>query len=289
MAPRVLYVMGTGRSGSTVLGALLGAAPDAVFAGELTWAPAEVFGEHRPCSCGELASECSLWAEVEARLGWSDARRRAAEARFQRFDWHKGFAHQLVASAAEWAAYERDNRELIDAIGEVSGAQWVVDSSKYPARAVALSRVMPDRVSVVSLTRSPEGLLQAFSRQNEVEQRPKKPLAVLPWYGANAAQIVWARGRVDLKAELRYEAFHADPCAHLARLGEATGLDLDAVIAAVGSGDEVSVGHVVTGNRLRKRGEFVFQAGPDVRPTVTGRRARASALGMRVLGRVTGI
>ena len=61
---RVLYVAGGARSGSTILGMVLGEIPGFFFAGELIdywrlWSSRD----HR-CSCGELLHACSIWSRV---------------------------------------------------------------------------------------------------------------------------------------------------------------------------------------------------------------------------------
>ncbi len=59
---KVLYIAGVGRSGSTILGALLGQVEGFFFAGELG-ALFERVAE-RLCGCGEMVEECRLWREV---------------------------------------------------------------------------------------------------------------------------------------------------------------------------------------------------------------------------------
>jgi hypothetical protein len=60
---RVVYVAGSGRSGSTVLGQVLGAVPSWIFCGELRQG-FSILAENRICGCGTPAQECSFWRSV---------------------------------------------------------------------------------------------------------------------------------------------------------------------------------------------------------------------------------
>src|SRR5690554_2882613 len=58
---RVIYIAGYGRSGSTVLAAVLGSHPEIVSAGELAAAADEWFDPARCCSCGRPYAGCEFW------------------------------------------------------------------------------------------------------------------------------------------------------------------------------------------------------------------------------------
>src|SRR5205085_9431203 len=64
---RVLYVAGTGRSGSTLLARILGRADSVFAAGELRYVWQRGLLEDRVCGCGEPFSRCPFWSEVVDR------------------------------------------------------------------------------------------------------------------------------------------------------------------------------------------------------------------------------
>ena len=68
---RVVYIMGYGRSGSTILDTILGNHPDLESVGELLHAVRLAFLEDEFCACGQRASECPFWTEVLRR--WKSA------------------------------------------------------------------------------------------------------------------------------------------------------------------------------------------------------------------------
>ena len=134
------------------------------------------------------------------------------------------------------------------------------------------------------LTRSPAGLLKSFSRANEGEQPPKTPRQVERYHAAVLAMMRAAAGRVDA-IELTYEDLVRDPGATLASIEDHTGLELSAVAKRVASGDAFDVGHLLTGNRLRRAGEVVFRPDrPDPADLVQARRVRRMTKTRRLLG-----
>src|SRR3954471_11974980 len=84
-AHRVLYVAGTGRSGSTLLARILDRADGVFAAGEVRYLWQRGLVEDRLCGCGERFTECPFWSDVLERAfgaqGPVDARRVMAEQR----------------------------------------------------------------------------------------------------------------------------------------------------------------------------------------------------------------
>ena len=68
--PTVLFIAGTGRSGSTLLERALGVMPGYVNVGELVDLFRRVAAEDERCGCGERFSTCPFWREVGERLLW---------------------------------------------------------------------------------------------------------------------------------------------------------------------------------------------------------------------------
>jgi hypothetical protein len=266
-----------------VLEILLAQAPSAFGAGELAHVVRDALRHDRECACGEPASRCEFWREVRDRLGWSDRTIAELAELFPRVEWHKAFPKLATGllPPTRWRQWVRANTELLGALGEVSGASVIVDSSKYPGRALALSRAFPDRTKVVCLTRSPAGLYRSFQKPNPDEQPPKTAAQTLAYYLGVALTLRIAstlvRGDVLF---LRYEDLAADPEATLARIGEWADLDLSGVLEGVARGASFPVGHIMTGNRLRKQGPMVFR--PEVTSATPGGPAhRATVLLMR--------
>ena len=64
---RVVYIMGYGRSGSTVLDTVLGNVDGVESVGELANVARSGWRGEEPCACGRLARDCSFWSSVRRR------------------------------------------------------------------------------------------------------------------------------------------------------------------------------------------------------------------------------
>ncbi|RMD65221.1 hypothetical protein D6833_03275 [Candidatus Parcubacteria bacterium] len=271
---RVLYIMGTARSGSTILEILLAHGKGCVGAGELTAIVQDGFLEDKPCSCGAPFSRCRFWGEVVGKLAltrkelleWAQLQRRV--------EWHTGFLRQWLGllSRSDWQRYCHYNLRLLQALQEVSGAGVIVDSSKYAGRALALAGMPEVDLAVVCLTRSPEGLMASFQKPNREEQHPKNPWQVFRYYAFVMFSLRIVLKRLKERAmTLSYEEFLAEPEAALAAIGQRFGIAMDDVARKIRHHESFDVGHLITGNRLRKKGRVRVSTGMEDRVQGVGR------------------
>lgn len=247
--------MGMGRSGTTILDVLLGNCPGAASGGELTHFFRDALGWEGRCGCGNLAIECPIWSEVIRRGGWDRSTAGVAAGLLNKVEWHTKFPLLAIGLRRRLVqgTYRELNERLFSAVAKATDSQVVVDSSKYPGRALALSWALPDRVRLVAVVRSPTGLVASFAKPNVDEQWPKRPL-VVAFYYTYLLSCIWVVKRLlrnDILV-LRYEDLVADPESTLTRLEGWTGLDTSHVRRVVQDKGLLNVGHILTGNRLRK-------------------------------------
>jgi hypothetical protein len=164
---RVLYVAGTGRSGSTLLARILDRAEGVFAAGELRYVWQRGLLEDRLCGCGTPFSECPFWTEVMARAFGGghdlDARRIVTD---QRALTRLRQVPRILTTGGSPAPadYLRTLSRLYRAVAEVSGSDLVVDSSKLPSYGFVLAQVPDLDVRVVHLVRDPRGAAYSWSR-----------------------------------------------------------------------------------------------------------------------------
>ncbi len=261
---RVLYIMGTARSGSTILEILLAHGERCLGVGELTAIVQDGFIENKPCSCGAPFDKCTFWGKVKEKLALSPETLQEWAELQHKVEWHTGFLRQCfgLLSAHEWERYCEYNRKLLQALREISGAAIIVDSSKYAGRALALSRMNGVDLRVICLTRSPEGLMTSFQKPNKDEQRPKKPWAVFRYYVfvMISLRVAMWKLREERIYTLDFEELLANPVGQIARLATWASMDQGGTQRRLNEREYFDVGHLVTGNRLRRTGKVRFSS-----------------------------
>ena len=144
---KVIYLMGAGHVGSTILDIVLGTHPQIESLGEISkfhrfgW----VRDDNRKCACGSSVYDCSFWSQV--RQKWADmigdddvVRYVSLQRQFE--DSRSGWARLLWNSykpTFEFSEYMQKTEALYKAVQQVGGKPFLVDSSLTPRRAYALA------------------------------------------------------------------------------------------------------------------------------------------------------
>jgi len=243
---KILYLMGAGHVGSTVIDVVIGAHPRIESLGEawklpLAWADPE---SERVCACGAAIAECAFWRE--ARKLWAQQVGDDDVARFvalmRRFDgsgnalaWPRMLRSRLRPSA-EFREYARRNLALYEAVVRVAGKAAVVESSLSPRRAFVLSCTPGIELHLVHVVRDGRGVIWSHKNPAKAALRksfePKTTRHVTRyWLTANLQSgFVFAQLPPERRMRLRYEDFATDPDAALARLGAFVGEDLSGLL-----------------------------------------------------------
>jgi hypothetical protein len=260
MTVRVLYIGGSGRSGSTLVGRILGQIPGFVDTGELSalwWAS---LGENRPCGCGRPFDRCPFWAGVGAEHGgWAGTdpeqlRQAGAVSDLDALRW------TLHGATRRNGLQHRHLAQLYEAISRQAGGATVIDSSKAPRRAMLLASLPELDVRAIHLVRDSRGVAYSWAkvvrrsdvRDQDVEMlRMSAPAVALRWILHNAMMEMVGR-RIPV-ARLRYEQLLADPRAELERVLARLTPDLPAGALDFISRTTVQLeaNHTVMGNPMR--------------------------------------
>jgi hypothetical protein len=268
MRVRVLYVVGSGRSGTTLLDNVLGTLPGYFSTGELQliWV---ALRQGSGCGCGLPVAECEVWSKViqkcREEIPWFDENLVEElvqdELRIRhtprllrrlpgRLDAHPGLNHvaQVLRSVYLGAA-------------ELTNSRVIVDSSKSPAPAIMLS-TLEDAIDpfIVHLVRDPRAVAYSWhSRQPTLDRHRPGEMHRLTWgrssFRWTATNLMAERVRKRLgegrSLLVRYEDFIRNPRATLMRITQMMG-DEDIRLPLK---DDTTVvlgaNHTVWGNRSR--------------------------------------
>jgi hypothetical protein len=294
MSTVVLYIAGTGRSGSTVLASILGEAEGVFAAGEVRYLWQRGLKEQRLCGCGLPVRECPVWSRVLAKAGYVDDPVRIDGAlsmlnQTGRIRNLPGILAGRLGHGLDPAYRERYAPDraalgaLYHAMAAVTGSRVIVDSSKLPAYANVLAATPSIDLRVVHLVRDPRGAAHSWASKKELADGAARSQmekigpakSALLWDVWNLAGGVLFRGGPDRYLRLRYEDFVADPPGSARRILAMVGLQ-DAVLPFV-SGHEArtSANHSVAGNPDRLRhGQVTLRADDRWRTAMTSRDRR---------------
>jgi hypothetical protein len=294
---RVVYVGGVSRSGSTVLGVMLGQVPGFVWPGEVRWIWRKWGADDQLCGCGEPFRACPFWTAVaEAGFGGFDSvnpsETIALEEEVVRFRTVPLLRASRLAPAfqAKVARYAERVATLYDAVSAVAGGATIVDTTKDPPYAFLLARVRGIDLRVVHLARDPRGV--AFSAAKEVI----KPDVVggkeyMPRQGPTAAALDYdvynalfkALGTLGVpRLFVRYESLVDEPRRELARVLQFAGSPVDvAELDWLEPGRfRIDAHHSASGNPLRfRRGPAELRRDEEWRERMSSRdRVAVAAL-----------
>lgn len=256
---RVLYIMGTGRSGTTMLNILLGSSDSVIATSELCHFIRDGLISGKPCSCGKTASRCTQWHNMCVRMTKNPSQWHKDQTVLKQFERHATFwlTYFALHSRRQITEYQAVNRKMINNLPQ---AHCVVDASKYAARGLALAKYTGYDVRVVCLTRSAAGLLGSFAKKNDTEQCRKGIVAASLYYCYVLLCVRLACRRMRARVlEITYEELMSNPIATLGKIEAWCSIDLAAAKAKLAGDKAFDVGHIVTGNRLRSAGHVRFQ------------------------------
>ena len=259
---KVLYVAGSGRSGSTILDRILGQLDGFFSAGELCnlWERGVLAG--RRCGCGTPVPDCPVWRPVLVdTLGGTDqldAVGLAAVARRWLRPWSvPGLL--LGRDPAAGDAYQAALARLYLAVKRRSGCRVIVDSSKSPVYARLLAAIPGVEVAVVHLVRDPRATAWSFLRAKRLPDfgddrlmlRQHPLVSARRWSLWQAAtELLWRR-RGGRYLRVAYEDFMRDPRAAVREVAALVGEEPAGWPFTGPASVRLGVTHSVSGNPNR--------------------------------------
>jgi hypothetical protein len=230
----VLFISGTGRSGSTLLDRLVSTHRHFCSIGELRFIWERSYGQNQLCGCGLPFHQCSFWKEVSYNafgVDPADVDQTAIIKLKESIDRIR-YAPWLVQSRrpkryqTALSAYGKMIERLYAAVVEVSGTQVIVDSSKDPTHGLVLSQLPGLEVHVVHLVRDPRAVAFSWKRPRKrpeihwkAEDMPieRVSTSATRWMMHNTQAELFSKSAASY-SRLRYEDFLVDPSATLTKI-----------------------------------------------------------------------
>ncbi len=267
----VIYITGSGRSGSTVLDIVIGNHKNIFGAGELINVVKSAWINNEYCSCGEKGKTCEFWSNV--RQEWENSIRSkdlekyiTLQKMFEKFGMRSllMLIREKIHFTTQFKMYAIQTRSLFRAIHSVSGNKIIVDSSKNPIRALALSMIPGIDMHIIHLVRDGRGVTwsnkKAFKKnvkmglQRELYAKPVWRTAAF-WIVVNLLSTSVRHWISPHKSILvRYEDFVTCPSETLLKIGDLVNCDFGEVVKDIENQTGLTISHTIAGSRMRMLG-----------------------------------
>jgi hypothetical protein len=261
---KIVLVTGARRTGSTLLGSILGCMPSVVTVGEirLVWHWG-VVRNHR-CGCGTRFLDCPFWTTVLGDAfgsGWPTMARRMLQLRSQ-VD-RLRHAPRLLFSRTQnrffrdsIAQYRQELSVLYAAVAKVSGCRTIVDTSKSPSHGLVLTGMPAFDLSILHLVRDSRAVVCSWQREKRVDvesgvrlRRRPTVRAVLGWVSSNVLGEMLGRRAASYDL-IQYEVLATDTARTIDRLRRIMGVS-DTMPMDDGAAFEMPIVHSVGGNAVQ--------------------------------------
>jgi hypothetical protein len=236
--PRVLFILGAGHCGSTLLSMLLNGHPACVAVSELSL----------------LHSSLAAGDSVLDRPEWQTARR-AFEAKAGMRLEQLSLLHPSWRTFATWSdtqvlAWARPRATLMSCLAEATGRSWIVDGSKSWQQLYLMHRSGLFDLRVVHLIRDARGVVHAYKRKYGGVRH-----GLSKWLKASAAAFALAPQLRDHWLRVQYEQLASDPSATLTKICGLMGLVYDPAMLRFRDHAWLGIG----GNRMAKSTDTIIR------------------------------
>ncbi len=233
----VLYIAGEGRSGSTLLSAILSENSRICCVGEMqsVW---RAVTTNELCSCGEPFHVCGFWKAVgdTAFGGWGNLDVSRVAALDRALTRQRHIARLLLPPVrrrykGDIEAYTAILRSLYSAIKIVARCDAIVDSSKGMPYALVLRQARCLDLCLVHLVRDSRGVAFSWAKRDVAQPQyvlhPESARKLMPTRGPWRAAARWVIVNLAFEAfgrsgvphvRVRYESLAADPLPSVSRI-----------------------------------------------------------------------
>jgi len=205
---KVVFIAGCGRSGTTLLGQLLGEFENFVNVGE---AARYLFDRSKdlPCGCGTSATDCTFWKDMLGAVPFELGLQGTKSLRIRNFPslFMRTRGSQVPS---EYASILAALAETYRTIVRDTGSSVIIDSSKYPSTALLAGLIPEVELHVVHVVRSPHSVVASWTRKNGyLAVHP--PGKVVSWWWAYNVLSEALKYRAQSYRLVRYEDFAHNP------------------------------------------------------------------------------
>jgi len=256
---KIIYILGAGRSGSTILATVLNDHKKVKNVGELHHFFSYLKNDDL-CSCGAKLSDCKFWGEIKNKLpvvlkNASDNYEQLAH----KMEYHSAIPFYLLGMkpGTSFQKYEEAQESIIRALAN-NKDEYILDSAKYIGRFMALRKIFNNDVKGILLVRDVRGVIWSFKKKVQTQSPPSRTLIYYLVINSLGQILTWFLPANQIM-KVRYEDIVDRPNETLTNIGSFLELDYSEAINKIKKKRSFEVPHLVGGNRLKKSDEVTLR------------------------------
>jgi hypothetical protein len=259
----LVYILGAGRSGTTILDIVLGNADNAISLGEVN----RFFKRDGiPPKREDDTATAQFWGRIRSQFEASVSKDYPSSEKLSRQnEYHAAFFKSSRGKTDK--PYREQMNALYHAIDKETKDELLIESSKYPLRALNISKILKKDTSIENLVflymkKDPVKVVESFQKKG-LEQPPKGYLMSNLYYllvnllcrsTLNKLKRRGYRG-----TEIRFDELIEEPVATIAKVEKDLGIELVGLQQKIENRDRLKPGPLFDGNRLRLKSELQLQ------------------------------
>ena len=253
MTKKLIYIVGTGRSGTTLLDIMLGNIDDAISLGEIN----RFYRRNGIPPKRKRDSEVyTFWSKIRLRLNHNEATNyKKLEELFYNNEYHSAFIKSVLNLSNN--SYKKELFNLYEQIHVCTKESILIESSKYPSRALNLLNIdLKEKYDICYLyvKKDPVSVVASFQKKN-LEQPSKGFLNSNLYYllvnilCSFSIIILKLRGRKT--CTIKYEDFVNYPLQNLELIQKELDISATKLIDKIETEEPLNTGFLFDGNRIR--------------------------------------
>lgn len=261
MKQKLIYILGAGRSGTTILDIVLGNCSGALSLGEINrFFKRGGVAPKRP----QNSEVYKFWDSVKHSFdGLQQEDYNILKQGFDKNEYHTYFP-KIFLFGADNKYRDALVKQYRSIFQHTTTRKILIESSKYPARAINISEALGKNldISFVYLKKDPVKVVSSFGKKG-LEQ-PAKPFLAsnIYYFSVNLFCLlsVWKlRKRGHKVISLKYEDLISNPLTVLDDMGRKLGIDVTTASRKIENSETLDTGFLFDGNRIRLKENIVLQ------------------------------
>jgi len=266
---KIIYIIGAGRSGTTLLDIILGNNPKLFSAGELNRFPIR----NGVCpNIGKETASYKFWEGFKTDFlnRNKDYRLDEINSLINKYEYHAAIFKIALGnkSSKSRERYFDYLRNFFDTLSDRVDKEIIVDSSKYPCRGYFMAQLFKSDIGFIYIKRNPVDVSHSFAKK-DLEQPPKN------WFMTNLylfcvnhlCNFVLKKVEKDCKVvRIKYDSLVENPVETLSSIQKELNIDLSNCIEVIKRDDYLFPGLLFDGNRLRMKEKIKLEKKDNSNP-----------------------